>query len=59
MIEKIQDNIKTKKINKKLISLIKYVIKNNGIIEEIEENKIILKAKDIDIVINISEEENI
>lgn len=57
MIEKIQDNIKTNKLNKKLISLIKYVIKNNGIIEETKGNKITVKCENVSIVITISKEE--
>lgn len=57
MIKRIQKHIKTKQFAKTLTSILEYVIKNNGTIEEVEENKIIAKAKDIDIVIDISEEE--
>ena len=57
MIKRIQKHIKTKQFAKTLTSILEYVIKSNGTIEEVEENKIIAKAKDIDIVIDISEEE--
>ena len=57
MIKRIQKHIKTKQFAKTLTSILEYVIKYNGTIEEVEENKIIAKAKDIDIVIDISEEE--